>query len=585
MDMRPDADAVAPTSPVKLRGGEPRSLHVALVLLSVAVFFLGILQVAIGLADREMLWALAMFTGLLWVWIAAGVLAWWRRPENASGALIVIGGFAAFLGGLPNLGIDVLIPIGAVFATSVLAVAVHLLHAFPSGRLHGRLSVMTVVLAYFVSIGLDAMRYLVPADRPDLMALAGLIQRVLGLTAVAVTAVILSRRLWAADAAHRRVLLPLFMYGIVAIVLIPLTAIVLQPLGVSAASTATVQLALLAGLPIAFVWGVLRGGFVRSGALDALSSWLASGEASGSAVVRALATTLGDPSLQLFYWDPARTVFIDESGTEVDIQVGAPDRGTVEVKVGPRRVGAIAYDTRMIGDASPVRRAGGVLAIAVDRERLIAELLATNDALLQSRLRLVETADRERARIAQDLHDGLQVQLVLLGMDAQAIGNAPHSSPETTAKADDLRRRIDGAAADLRRLVHNVQPAALVEQGLLAATEDLVDRLVIPASLDAEFTDDQLSPATTQTAYFVVAEALANAVKHSLARSVSVGLHLVRDTLVIEVADDGVGGATIERGTGLRGLVDRVDVLGGTVTVTSARGCGTRLRAELPCAQ
>jgi signal transduction histidine kinase len=247
-------------------------------------------------------------------------------------------------------------------------------------------------------------------------------------------------------------------------------------------------------------------------------------------------------------------------------------------------VGAISYDTRIIADPTPVRRAGDVLAIAVDRERLTAQLLASNEALMQSRVRLIEAADRERSRIAQDLHDGIQVQLVLLALAAQTIANSSEATARTSEASADLRRGIDEAAADLRRLVHNVLPSSLTERGLTAATEDLVDRLSIPAILESEIEDSSISATTTHTAYFIVAEALTNAVKHSGASSVRVRLSGDPRNLRIDIRDNGVGGVTMNDGAGLRGLTDRVDVLGGTLTVDSPRNHGTRLVVNLPCA-
>jgi signal transduction histidine kinase len=580
---RTDNGAVALATTVQLPGGREASLRLALGVLAACGFLLGVIQLAVGLGNPELLWAVRLFNTVFWVWMAAGILAWWRRPNNATGALIVIGGLAVFVGGLGNLGIEVLAVFSAIFATAVLAVAVHLLHAFPSGRLHGRLSVTTVVVAYVVAIGLQAAQVFVPSDRPELLTVLSLLQRIVGLGVMLLTAVILTSRLIRADRTHRTVLLPLFIYGSLAVLLIPLAPNVLPPLGVDSAAVATIQLAITAGLPIAFLLGVLLGGFTRTGDLEALSAWLGIGEATKPAVALALARTLGDSSLRVVYWAPERSSYVNEFGVDVDPSQYEAHRGWLEVRVGSRLVGAIVYDKRMIGDPYPVRRAGEVLAIAVDRERLTAELLASKEKLLQSRLRLVETADRERSRIAQDLHDGLQVQLVLLALEAQKIANAPEASATTSSAAARLRGGIDEAAADLRRLVHNVLPAALVEQGLVAAIEDLVDRLAIPATLDADLTDEPLAPATIHTAYFIVAEVLTNAVKHSRASTVTVRLHRPDARLRIDIDDNGVGGASASRGSGLRGLFDRVDVLGGTVTIDSPRGHGTQVRAELPC--
>jgi signal transduction histidine kinase len=202
--------------------------------------------------------------------------------------------------------------------------------------------------------------------------------------------------------------------------------------------------------------------------------------------------------------------------------------------------------------------------------------------LRTSRARLVAAADRERRRIAQNLHDGLQVQLVLLALEAQQVANASASAP-TRDRATSLRKGIDEAAADLRRLGHDVMPSTLMEQGLSAATEDLVDRIPVPTRLHLGITDGALPEAIESTAYFVVAEGLANALKHSRAGAFTVRIERRGDRLLVEVHDDGVGGASFGAGHGLRGLADRVEVVNGRLEMQSAVGRGTRLSAELPC--
>ena len=599
----PISPLTSPT-PARLRGVGTGSLERALAAVAVLGLVLGGTQLGVGIAaglDIGMdvvIWAVCAFTVLFWIWLAAGIVAWARRPGNGIGPLLVVGSVAVFLGGMANMQVPVLDVISSIFATSVLAITVHLLHAFPSGRLRGAASVATVVTAYILAIGGDLVTTLLaqagarggvpgadetgPAARIDQAVELG--QTIVGITVMTLTAVILARRLIAADRRHRRVLLPLFLYGILAVLLIPLTPLAARLLGAERTVSVAIQLILIAGLPIAFLVGVLRGGFRRTTALEALSAWLAISGPTRPAAQRALASTLGDDSLRVLYWSEPRGSYVYETGTPTHRATDDPARSWIDVRVDGRLVGAIGYDTRLTGDAAAVRRAGEVLAIAIDRERLTAELLATNEELVRSRLRLVETAVRERSRIARDLHDGLQVQLVLLALQAQTIANSPDATPPVSAALGGLRRGIDEAAADLRRLVHDVIPATLIEQGLTAATEDLVDRLEMPATLTSDIDHAALSPATTHTAYFVVAEALANAVKHSRAERVDVRLSIEGERLRMEVADDGVGGARLDRGTGLRGLVDRVDVLGGAIDVASPAGKGTTVRVELPCA-
>ena len=236
----------------------------------------------------------------------------------------------------------------------------------------------------------------------------------------------------------------------------------------------------------------------------------------------------------------------------------------------------------MNDDPELVRSAGRVAAIAIDNERLTAELIANQVALRLSRARIVEAGDRERRRIAQNLHDGIQVELVLLAIGAQELRHAG-SAADLDVAATQLRNGIDDAANHLRELVHAVMPAGLIERGLTAAVEDLVDRMPLPTNLVVIDVEEPLSPTVGSTAYFVVAEALANAVKHAGATTLSVRLERTGSQLLIEVADDGVGGAAPGAGTGLRGLLDRVDVLGGQLAINSPPGHGTHLVAELPC--
>nr|WP_146081324.1 histidine kinase [Pseudoclavibacter sp. RFBI5] len=573
-------DARAARIPLRATRGD--ALRPALLLIAVLALALGGVQLAVGVDAPVPFWVPLAFTAVFFVWTAAGVIAWWQRPLSMVGGLLLVGAIAMFLGGVGNLGLPVLVELSTIFATLILAVTVHLLHAFPSGRLQGRVSIATVAVGYGVTLLLQIPLYVLPPD--TLPHLVGVwVQAFVGLGVMGVTAALLIRRLRSADPKNLRVLLPLYLYGILAVLSIPLSANVLRLLGAPGDVIGSIQLVVIAGIPIAFLLGVLIGGYAQTVEAEVLSAWLSLAGSARTVVGAALARSLGDDSLRVAYWAENRQVFVDEAGLDVDVRAQSTPRQWQEVHVESRLVGAISYDERMIADPETVRRAGRVLAIALDRERLTAALLASNEALQQSRLRIVETADRERNRIARDLHDGLQVQLVLLALEAQQIANSGDAHPSTVAEATALRHRIDTAAADLRRLVHAVLPSALVERGLTAAAEDLVDRLEIPASLVSDADDSTLAPATSQSAYLIMAEALTNAVKHSDARTVNVRITQRGALLSVTVKDDGRGGARVEDGTGLKGLVDRIDTLGGSFELVSPLGSGTEVRVELPC--
>ena len=567
----------------RLRAANTDALRPALVLLAAFAVALGGFQLAVAASNPGTFWVLAAFTTVFLIWIAAGIIGWWRRPLSGTGGLLISGGMSVFLAGVGNLNLPVFTELSAIFGTFVLAVTVHLLHAFPSGRVRGRLSEVTVFAAFGVTVILQAPLYLLPPEQIELRLIAIWVQSAAGLAVMVATGVFLIGRLRSSDPKNLRVLLPLYLYGMVAVLVIPMSANVLRLAGVDDWVSGAIQLIALAGIPVAFLLGVLRGGFAQTTEADALSAWLSVAGGSKTAVGQALARSLGDESLWVAYWSEGRQAFVDEEGLEVADRGKPPHRIWQEVYVESRLVGAISYDGRMITDPEAVRHAGRVLAIALDRERLTAALLATNEELQLSRVRIVDTADRERIRIARDLHDGLQVQLVLLALEAQQIANSDDAHPSTTRAATAHRQRIDEAAADLRHLVHGVLSSALVERGLTAAADDLVDRLDIPATLVSDVDDAELDPAVAQSAYLIVAEALTNASKHSGARAVRVELTRRENLLTLRVTDDGRGGARVENGSGLKGLADRVDALGGSFELVSPEGVGTELKVELPC--
>lgn len=535
-------------------------------------------------------WAFWGYTAVSWLYALAGCLAWWRRPSNAMGALLVWGGVSVFLLIAGSSTVPLLAALGAVSATTTLAVLVHLLHAFPSGRVRTRAARFTVVAAYVVCWPLQVPLYAFDpataglpvhiADRPELMQWGRTVQELAGAAVMVSTVVLLARRLHRAKAWQRRVLVPLFGYGMFAALFIPLSSSSLRWLGWDGFQIGIAQLAVLAGVPVAFSLGVLRGGFARTGELAELATWLSAPTQNRQDLSSVLAAVLGDPHLQLVFWVPERKRYVDLAGVWAELPDADAARSSIAIELMGDLIGAVIYDSDLIGDPELVRTAGRLVALGVERERLTAALRATEQSLRRSRERLLETADRERRRIAQDLHDGLQVKLVLLAVEAQQLANQLAAASPVRERATELRRRIDFAAAELRSLVHAVMPSALVERGLGFAAEDLVDRLPVPAELHLGAIG-VLPASVSSTAYFVVAEALTNVVRHAAATKVVVRLDEMDGTLMIEVTDNGRGGASREGGTGLRGLVDRVDVLGGTFTLFSPVGSGTTISVRL----
>jgi len=307
---------------------------------------------------------------------------------------------------------------------------------------------------------------------------------------------------------------------------------------------------------------------------------LASTVTAGVAVREALAERLGDRTLAIAYWLPERDVFVDERGRPVMLPEPGSDRSWTAVEHGGRRVAAIIHDAELEARPELVEAAAAGAVLALENERLKADLRARLEDLRASRKRIVEASLEARKQIERDLHDGAQQQLVSLSVDLQLL-RTRIGDESTRELVDAARAKLVEALAELREFARGIHPALLTDRGLAPALEALAQRSPLPVELELEL-EQRPGSSLEAAAYFVAAEALTNVVKYASATHACV---LVRDTseaLIVEVRDDGVGGADPTRGTGLRGLGDRVAALGGRLTVQSPPGQGTCVGATLP---
>jgi signal transduction histidine kinase len=309
------------------------------------------------------------------------------------------------------------------------------------------------------------------------------------------------------------------------------------------------------------------------------------GEPSASIGLReALARALGDPSLQLAFWFPAEQCYVDGEGGVVRLPDAESGRSSTLVERDGQPFAVLLHDPVLEHNAELMRSVCAAASLALENERLQAELRARLVELQASRARLVEATDAERRRIERDLHDGTQQRLVSIAM---SLGLLETKLPGQASAAKPLVRETRQALAlaleELRELTHGINPPLLTERGLAAAIDELCRRAALPTHLDVSL-DRRLPDQVESAAYFVASEALTNAAKHSHGSEVRVIAACAGQTLTVEVADDGIGGAsTTGGGSGLRGLGDRVEALGGRFTVSSPPGRGTTLRAEIPC--
>ncbi len=405
----------------------------------------------------------------------------------------------------------------------------------------------------------------------------------LGVAVTLAVLLILVRRWRGATAPQRRALAPLLWSGVA------LLALLGSALGSDAAGVAGLTdilgwlgLAVFASVPWVFVIGLIRGRVVRASAVSELLLRL--GEAPGTGTLRSrLSDALGDASLELVFWLDDKNRWVDAQGRVVEMpRDGDPAQSWTAVELEGRRVGAIVHDISLCEDPETLRSVAAAAGLAMENERLQAQLRARVEELRGSRARLVEAATHERRRLERNLHDGAQQRLVALSLTLRlAQGKLREDPDRSEGLLVAAQTELDLALGELRELARGIHPAILSDRGLTAALEALAGRAPIPVDL-AESPGDRLPEAIEAAAYFVVAEALTNVVKYAHASHATVRVSRDNGAAVVEVADDGVGGADPGRGSGLSGLADRVAALDGQMRIESPAGAGTRLRAEIP---
>jgi signal transduction histidine kinase len=573
----------------------------------IALFVVGVLFAAVDVAivltsghdDQKLVSAiLGPIIGLSF--IGTGVFAWWRRPLNRFGLLMTAVGFAWFVAGLVDSDNSIVYTIGSYVGPLYLVLVVQLVLSFPSGRLETTASRAIVAVAYVDAFVLTLPVYLFDGNinggkgAPDnafviahargFANVIDVLTSLIGFGLAAATAVVLLRKLRTATPPQRRAQAPMLWTGLTVIVALGLL-FGGDAVGVPDKVLSVVGLVgfvAFAILPYAFLAGLVRTRYSRSGAVGALIERLNAPD-TPVRLREALADALGDPTLQLVYWRESAGHHVNYAGHRVDLPAPGSGRAVAEVERDGKRVGAIVYDAALRDDPSLVRAAAAAAALQLENERLEAELRARVEELQTSRARLVEVSMGERRRLERDLHDGAQQRLVALSLQLALARRKLEDDPATGGRLlDAARGELDRALEELRELARGIHPAILTDRGLGAALEALADRAPLPVDLHA-MPDDRLPAAVEAAAYFVVAESLTNVAKYSGAEHATVSVGRRDGFAVVEVSDDGVGGADPAAGTGLRGLADRLAALDGRLEVHSPPGGGTLIRANIPC--
>ena len=538
--------------------------------------------------------------------LTLGVIVWQLRPDSRTGILLTAWPVTDLLHDLPYVFSTSALAVTVGYASAALGVPVfaQLILSYPSGRLSSLADrvLISTAWAYAIFFGLVGAVFYDPRPMWESTFLwyrdhavpfthlggydpTGLdpVRDWLLAALVVPFLVLLVLKLVRTTPMGRRIVLPLALAG--AFTAIQFTVQVAFFGGaVNSWSEAhkvwfwIVTLASLA-VPVSLAAGLLWGRRARAAVADLV---VALEHAPPGSVRDALARALGDPTLQLALWLPERGSYVDGHGRPFALP--APGRERAVTVLGPAEapVAALVHDPVLLERPALLKSAGAAARLALENERLQAALRAQLAELRASRARILTAGDEERRRLERNLHDGAQQRLLSIGLALQLIrGELGSELNGAAALLGEAEAELGEALAELRELAQGIHPAVLTEHGLGPALRTLAERAPVPVEIEALPTERLPAPVEA-AAYFVVSEALANVAKHAHASAVRLRITSRDGSLVVAVADDGIGGAEAKAGSGLAGLADRVHALDGDLTVESVPGGGTRVSAELP---
>jgi signal transduction histidine kinase len=528
-------------------------------------------------------------------YVFAGLVAWWRHPDSRFGPLMIVAGFASFVSSLSSSNAAGLFTLGITFDLLPAVLFLHVFLAFPSGRLRGRLERLLVAAGYVTAFGVQFVGMALDGFGPDnLLALTSepdaayslLRAQLVVLSALCLGGVvILGVRRRSAPRQSRRwpaLLVDSFALALVMLAFLFLSAAFGLVSGELAFETIRRVTLFAIGLaPLAFLIGLLHARLARAAVGDLLIGLRSSPEPAD--LRDALARALRDPSLTLVFWLPEYETWCDIDGNAVALDTGGRGRATTLIDRGEEHLAAVTHDPSLNDEPELLESVAAAAGIALENARLHAESRARLTELRASRERIVAAGDAERRRLERNLHDGAQQRLVAVALQLRLLQNRIRGDPGAAEElATVASAELAQSLIDLRELARGIHPAVL-EHGLAAALDSLATRSAVATTIRYD-APERLPEPVELAAYFVACEALTNTAKYADASAATVRVWRENGAALIEVADDGVGGADDGRGSGLRGLADRVEALDGTLRVTSPTGAGTIVTARLPCA-
>ena len=564
----------------------------------------GIALAGVAAASVDMLLALTSdhlrepgVHGALQVWgvlgyVLAGVVAWWRRPESRFGLLMIAAGAVWFLTSLSSSNLALPFTVGVAFDLLPPVLFLHVFLAFPSGRLQSRFERALLAVGYVTAFAVQLVGMALGGFGPDnllavvseadaahsLLRVQLVILSALALAGIVVVAV---RRRRAGPPLRRSLALVVdsFALGLVMIAFLFLSAVFGMVSGQIEFETLRRATFFVVGLaPLAFLVGLLHARLARSAVGELVVGLRA--DPAPTELRDALARALRDPSLTLAYWSSDYESYTDLDGRPVTVPA-TDGRATTLIDRDGSHVAALLHDRALEDEPELLSAVGAAAGIALENARLQAELAARLEEVKGSRIRVIEAGEGERKRLERDLHDGAQQRLIALSLELKRLEK--ELGDPAKRRLDEAQHEITRSLEELRAVARGLHPAVLTGHGLRVALEHVAARAPVPVRLSVEI-DGRLPEQVEIAAYYVVTESLTNIAKHAQATSAIVDIARHGDDVIVEIVDDGIGGADSERGSGLRGLADRVEALGGSLRVWTPHGGGTRVQAEIPCA-
>ncbi|MET0601096.1 MAG: histidine kinase [Baekduia sp.] len=582
------------------------SLRAALIALFAASVAMAAVMVALVVSSdhessKELTAVLGPFIGLSFC--GTGVFAWLRRPHNRFGALMTGVGFAWFLSALTEANDPWVYTLGVYLGPLYLVLVGHMLLAFPSGRLETTAARALIAVAYLDALFVQLPYFFLngdisgtdhaPAnawgiiDNPDSAQVFATVAQLVAVALIFWLAVLLFQKRKVATPPQRRAMAPVLWTGVALMCTLAVASLqhLIDASNLTVAGPSVASLIVFAALPWAFVIGLLRTRYSRAGAVGDLVERLNAQGVEGESLRDALADALGDRSLTLAFWSRGSERYVDAHGQPVDLpSATSRSRAITEIERESVPVAAIVHDAALLDEPGLVRAAGAAAALALENERLEAELKARVADLQVSRAKVIEVGMAERRALERNLHDGAQQRLVALSLQLGLAKTKLRDDPDVAERIlDGARTELASALEELRELARGIHPAILTDRGLAPALEALASRAPVPVEVD-EVPEGRMPMPVEAVAYFVVAESLTNMAKYAKAEYASVRVLRENGYAVVEIEDNGIGGADPSAGSGLRGLADRLAALDGRLEVDSPPGVGTTVRARIPCA-